>query len=40
MKLGARHLQYMIASGEDLEKNLVTLSAADMDRAAGIMQPA
>jgi len=40
MKLGARHLQYMVASGEDLEKPLVTLSSADMDRAAGTMQPA
>ena len=39
MTLGARHLQYMIASGEDLEKNLVTLSPADLERAAGILQP-
>jgi hypothetical protein len=40
MKLAARHLQYMIKSGEDLEKTLVTLSPADLERAAGILQPA
>lgn len=40
MKLGARHLQHMIATGEDLEKNLVTLSPADLERAAGIPQTA
>ena len=39
MRLAARHLQYMISSGEDLEKNLVTLSGADLERASGIMQP-
>ena len=40
MKLAARHLQHMVSSGEDLEKNLVTLAPADLDRAAGILQPA
>ena len=40
MRLAARHLQHMVASGEDLEKNLVTLSSADLDRAAGVLQPA
>ena len=40
LKLAARHLRYMIASGEDLEKALVTLSAADLDRAAGTLQTA
>jgi hypothetical protein len=30
----------MIESGEDLEKTLVTLSPADLRRAAGILQPA
>jgi hypothetical protein len=38
LKLAANHLRYMIASGEDLEKVLVTVSRADLDRAAGIMQ--
>ncbi len=40
LKLAARHLTYMIASGEDLEKSLVTMSAADLDRAAGTLQTA
>src|SRR5262249_8364959 len=40
MKLAARHLSYMIESGEDLEKTLVTLSLADLKRAAGLLQPA
>jgi len=40
MKLAARHLMYMIESGEDLEKNLITLSPADLKRAVGVMQPA
>ena len=40
LKLAARHLQSMIASGEDLEKTLVTLSPADLERAAGILQAA
>ena len=35
LKLAAKHLIYMIESGEDLEKTLVTLSIADLERAAG-----
>ena len=40
LKLAARHLTYMITSGEDLEKSLVTVSAADLDRATGTLQTA
>jgi hypothetical protein len=40
LKLAGRHLRYMISSGEDLEKTLVTLSASDLERAAGALQPA
>ena len=40
LKLAATHLKHMIETGEDLEKTLVTLSAADLDRAAGVSQPA
>jgi hypothetical protein len=40
MKLAANHLAYMIASGEDLEKTLVTLSPGDLRRSAGVPQPA
>lgn len=39
LKLAARHLRYMIESGEDLEKTLVTLSSGDLERAAGIHAP-
>ena len=39
LKLAASHLRYMIETGEDLEKTLVTASRADLDRAAGIAQP-
>ena len=39
LKLAARHLIYMIESGEDLEKTLITLPAADLERAAEIPQP-
>jgi|SRR5579872_500806 len=39
LKLATRHLHYMIESGEDLEKTLVTLSRADLDRAAGVALP-
>ena len=35
----AAHLRHMIESGEDLEKTLVTLSGADLDRAIGVSQP-
>jgi hypothetical protein len=30
----------MFTSGEDLEKTLVTLSPADLERAAQVVQPA
>jgi hypothetical protein len=40
MRLAARHLKYMIESGEDLEKTLVTLSLPALQRAAGDLQPA
>ena len=33
MQLAARHLKWMIETGEDLEKNLVTMSMADLERA-------
>ena len=38
LKLAAAHLKHMVESGEDLEKTLVTLSPADLERAAGIAQ--
>jgi len=34
LKLAGEHLRFMIESGEDLEKTLVTLSATDLKRAA------
>jgi hypothetical protein len=40
MRLAAQHLKYMIESGEDLEKTLVTLPLSSLRRAAGIPQPA
>ena len=40
LKLAALRLKHMIESGEDLEKTLVTLSPADLERAAGALQPA
>ena len=39
MKIAAAHLRRMIESGEDLEKVLVTLSAADLAEAAKNPQP-
>lgn len=39
LKLAARHLNHMIETGEDLEKTLITLPAADLERAAEIPQP-
>src|ERR1043166_4708549 len=39
LRLAANHLRYMLESGEDMEKTLVTLSRADLDRAGGVMQP-
>ncbi|MEP7352274.1 MAG: hypothetical protein ABI824_03495 [Acidobacteriota bacterium] len=38
-KLAAQHLTYMIESGEDLEKTLVTASPAALRRAAATPQP-
>ena len=40
LKLAASHLRHMIESGEDLEKPLVTLGEAELERAAEIAQPA
>jgi hypothetical protein len=40
MKLAARHLVYMIESGEDLEKTLVTVPLPGLRRLAGDLQPA
>jgi hypothetical protein len=40
LKLAARHLRHMIESGEDLEKTLVTLAPADLDRSVSSSQPA
>ena len=39
MKLAANHLKYMMKSAEDLEKTLVTVAPAELERAAGILQP-
>jgi hypothetical protein len=36
MKLAAAHLRRLIATGQDLEKTLVTLSMADLEHAAGL----
>ncbi len=36
MKLAAHHMKYVIESGEDLEKTLITLSAEDLKRAAQV----
>ena len=40
MRLAARHLKYMIESGEDLEKTLVTLTLPALQRVAADLQPA
>ena len=40
LMLAARHLKHMFASGEDLEKRLVTLAPSDLERAAGVRQAA
>lgn len=32
MQLAAKHLRFMVESGEDMDKTLVTLSAADLRR--------
>jgi len=34
-KLAAAHLDRMIATGEDIEKTLVTMTASDLDQANG-----
>lgn len=39
LKLAAAHLRRMIESGEDMEKVLVTVSAADLAEAAQNPQP-
>lgn len=40
MKLAACHLEQMIATAEDMEKNLVTLTPAQLERcAAQVTQP-
>jgi hypothetical protein len=40
LKLAGNHIRQMIATAEDFEKTLVTLSAAELKRAAGELQPA
>ncbi len=40
LKLAAKHLRYMIESGEDLEKTLVTLGPTDLDRTVSSSQTA
>ena len=40
MRLAGRHLVYMIESGEDLEKTLVTVPLPALRRLAGSLQPA
>jgi hypothetical protein len=40
MRLAGRHLAYMIESGEDLEKTLVTVTLAGLRRLAESLQPA
>ncbi len=40
LRLAANHLTRMIETGEDLEKTLVTVSSADLRRAAGVLQAA
>jgi len=40
LKLAGSHLRYMLTSGEDMEKGLVTMAQPDLERAAGLLQPA
>jgi hypothetical protein len=40
MKLAANHVKYMVKSGDDVEKTLVTVTPAELERAAGIHQAA
>ena len=39
MRLAGSHLEHMILSGEDIEKTLVTVSAADLSRYAQQLAP-
>lgn len=39
-RLAARHLEYVIASGEDLEKTLITITLPVLRRLAGTLQHA
>ena len=39
MLLAAHHLKYMVKSGDDLEKTLITVAPAELERAAGIPLP-
>jgi hypothetical protein len=39
-KLGGAHLQFMLESGEDMEKTLVTVPLPALRRAAGVLQAA
>ena len=38
-RLAARHLVYVMESGEDLEKTLITVPIAMLRRTAGLLQP-
>jgi len=40
LKLAGQHLRTMVSSAEDAEKTLVTLSAAELETASGLLQPA
>jgi hypothetical protein len=40
LKLAARHVRYMVQSGEDLDKTIVTLAPQELARAAGILKAA
>jgi len=40
MKLAGNHLRYMIESGEDLDKTLITLSTGDLTRASRVLSVA
>lgn len=40
LKLAAQHLRSVITSGEDLEKTLVTVAPAELERAAGLARAA
>jgi hypothetical protein len=40
MHLAANHMKYMVKSGEDLEKILITVVPAELERAARIQQAA